>query len=433
MNNIDFGAPDSKRVISVLSFMRLFPKAIMLVLLVALSIPLWPIYWLGCIVLKRPPNVPRSTQVKCYLILTWTVRPPFPGLSFLMRIGLTLSIIQIVLRTPIVGVAWMIDEILYGNVLDKIQVNSPVFVISGGRSGSTQLTRYLEDDSRLAAPNILQCMFPYLWLWRLIPRTIGSVITPEKVRQLIQASMPSELWERHEANPFRADTFDGPFYSSHLHQFSLFLGPEIAATDFNFALIADHDRQIKGEDFLAFVDRIARKTLLYAGSTPDATNRRFFIKGHFLYSAQSLYKYYPDARFLTIIREPISRIQSGVNYLRVNPVDPVLGPVPWAWLGATLEKTEVDYCEVEQHWFTQKTNGHRCVIKFTEFANDLEMSMKKVHRCCFNSIELPAHIPPSHPERERKNYSINRSLNEIGIDESKLRNRLTSYIGWCEN
>lgn len=72
------------------------------------------------------------------------------------------------------------------------------------------------------------------------------------------------------------------------------------------------------------------------------------------HAAQALSDNYPDARFLTSIREPLSRIQSGVNCFRVNPADPVLRPVPRDWLGAGLEKIEVDYCKVEQEWSTQK-------------------------------------------------------------------------------
>jgi hypothetical protein len=432
VNTINFNAEDLERPSWVMSMMGLFPKAFLLILVTAVNLPLWPLYWLGCLILNRPPNVPRAAQAVRYLKLTWTVRPPYPGLSIFARIGLTMSIIQKVLGMPIVGLAWLIDEILYGKRLNGIQITAPIFVISAGRSGSTQMTRYLEDDPRLAAPNILQCMFPYLWLWRLIPRTLGRLVTPEKVRKMIQGTMPPELWERHEADPFRADTFDGSFYSFHMNHLALSLGPEVAVEDFTFAKLAPYDQKLKEEVFIEFVDRIARKTLLNAGPAADGTPWRFFLKGHFLYAAQALNDHYPDARFLTIIREPLSRIRSGVNYLRVNPADSVLGPVPWAWLGATLEITEADYCEIEQDWFTQQGHNHRYVIRFVDYVDYLEGTMKKVYSCCFDSDDLPPHVPIIHTERERQNYSINRTLAEVGIDESKMRERLAEYISWCQ-
>ncbi len=43
----------------------------------------------------------------------------------------------------------MLDELLYGKKLDQIPLEDPLLVISAGRSGSTQITRYLEDDPDL--------------------------------------------------------------------------------------------------------------------------------------------------------------------------------------------------------------------------------------------------------------------------------------------
>ena len=53
------------------------------------------------------------------------------------------------------------------------------------------------------------------------------------------------------------------------------------------------------------LDRIARKTLLFADPAPDGSPLRFFVKGHFLAAADALAAKYPDARFLTMIREPV--------------------------------------------------------------------------------------------------------------------------------
>jgi len=414
-------------------FVVLFvPRLIALFLLSAFTLPLWLLYWLGQLIWYRPPNVPRADQVRRYLSLTWTVQPPDPGLPFFARVWITLSIYQKWILTPVLGLAWLVDEMLYGRTLDEVEVHAPFFVISAGRSGSTQITRYLEADPSLEAPNIIQCMFPYLWLWRLAPRTIGRLISPEKVRQRIQATMPPELWERHEADPFKVDTFDGAFYSFHMNQLALSLGPETAVSDFNLARFEDYDRQTKERDFVDLVDRLARKTLLNAGTAPEGLPRHFLLKGHFLYAAQALSERYPDACFLTVIREPASRLRSAVNYMRVNPSDPVLGPTPWTWLGMGLSQTETDYCIAEMAWFTEETAARCCVIRFTEFVSQLRPAMEKVYRCCFESAELPAHIPSTHPPRERKHYSVNRSLGEIGIDEAAYRERLKKYIEWCQ-
>ena len=414
-------------------FLRIIPKLIFLLITIILVLPLLPIYWLGCLAWYRPPNVPYAQQMLRYLKHTWTVSPKNPVLPFFGRVWLSLSLLQFYISSPIRGIAWLLDELLYSNTLNKISIIRPFFVISAGRSGSTQITRYIEEDQRLVAPSILQCMFPYLWLWKLVPNTIGRIIKPEKVREMIKSAMPAELRERHETDPFRADTFDGAFLSFHFHRFSLYLGPEVAKEDFNMANIAPYDKQIKKNDFVRLVDRLARKSIYFSGASIEGKTPRFYLKGHFLFAAQSLCEYYQDACFLTVIREPISRIRSGINYMRVNPPDPVLGPVPWSWLTDTLIYTEVFYSNVEQKWFASEANCQRSVIRFTEFVDNLESSMKRVYQDCFNSDELPPHIPKNHPPREREHYTVNRTLSELGVDESDLKNKLSDYIDWCQS
>jgi hypothetical protein len=262
--------------------------------------------------------------------------------------------------------------------------------------------------------------------------------------------MPPELLERHEGDPFKTDTFDGAFYSFHFNALAYQLGSDVAAEELNFARFAPHNRELLEADFVRLLDRVGQKTLLYAGT--DGNLPRFFVKGHFLAAADALARRYPDACFLTVIREPVSRLRSAINYLRVNPADPVLGPIPWPWLTSALERTEVAYCEVEQAWFmcpsgtqpsgtqphgtepaaAQSAGPRRCVVRFSDFVEDLQGAMRHVYRTCWDVEELPPHIPARHPPRERKDYTVDRSLPELGIDPDALRARLASYIAWCE-
>jgi hypothetical protein len=276
-------------------------------------------------------------------------------------------------------------------------------------------------------------MFPYLWLWNLVTNSIGRFITPEKFQEMITKTMPPELLERHEMDPFRADTFDGAFLSFHLNRFALNLGPEVGKDDFNMAVAAPHDKYLKEQVFIRLVDQLARKTIYFSGRTFEGQPPRFYLKGHFLYAAETLSEFYPDANFLTVIRDPLSRLQSGINYMRVNPADPVLGPVPWSWLAETLTYTEVNYSQLEQVWFTQEDDVNRCVIKFTDFVNDLENVMGRIYSECFGIDELPEHVSKVHAPRERKNYSVNRSLIELDIDENEIKRKLRDYINWCQS
>jgi hypothetical protein len=345
---------------------------------------------------------------------------------------LTIAVFRKVVFAPILGLAWFLDELLFGRVLNSRQVIAPLIEVSAGRSGSTQLARYLEDDPRLIAPSLLQSLFPYLWLWKLAPYTIGRIVSPDAFRRWLERQLPQEFLERHEGDPFRTDTFDAAIYTTHFNSLAFNFGPDVAVEDFGFARIAPHNRTLWEVEFIQLFDRIARKMLAYAGSGIDGERRRFFVKGHFLCAADALDRKYPDASFICMIREPAARLQSAINYIRVNPHDSALGPPPWEWLADALTRTETDYCEVEQEWFSRKDGAKRYVIRFADFVADLQTAMLGVYGFYFSDTELPPHVPHEHPPRERKNYRINRSLADLGVDESQLKSRLASYIAWCK-
>lgn len=425
------GEPYHPRLSALPFTARLLLRGLGIGLLLGVTLGLWPLYGLGVLVWGSPPNVPRLAQAARYLRLIVTVRPPPPGLPVLMRVWLVLAVLRKLAVVPVWGLAWFLDELLYGRALDRTPLVAPLIEISAARSGSTQLARYLEQDPQLVAPSFLQSLFPYLWLWRIAPRTLGRFIDRETVRRKLEAAMPPEFLERHEGDPFLTDTFDVAFYTAHLNALALFLGPEVLADDFGFAGAALHNQRLWEHDFVRFLERVGRKTLLHAGPGPDGRPRRFFVKGHFLRAAEPLSRRLPDARFLTMIREPGPRLQSGVNFLRANPVSATLGHVPWTWLAEGLVRSEIAYCEQEQEWFSRREGPRRCVLRFAEYVRDLEGTMHEVYRECLDTEELPAHVPRQHPPRKRTQYLLDRSLAQVGVNEAELAARLAPYIAWC--
>ncbi len=278
---------------------------------------------------------------------------------------------------------------------------------------------------------MLKMMFPYLWFWRLISFTVGRWVSPDQVRHKLETKLPKAFLQRHELDPFRTDTFDAAIIGAHMNQLCLFLGPDVMVDDFGTGVIAPHNRALWETYFVDFVDRLGRKTLLDAGPGPDGKPRRLFIKGHFLAGAAPLAKRYPDARFLTVIREPAPRLQSAVNFLKADPMGGTMGSPPWTWLGVSLLRTEITYCDAEREWFERQDGVRRCVIRFSDYVRDLEGSMSTIYRDCLDTSPLPDHVPRQHPPRDRTNYILNRSLAQVGINEETLNQRLADYITWC--
>ncbi len=398
--------------------------------LFTLLLPLWLPYLTLVAAFGRPPNVPRRAQIGRYLGKAWSLPAAPSGLTFGRRGWITVLVLRKVATIPLWGIAWLLDELLYARRLDAVELRAPLFEISAGRSGSTQLARYLEDDATLAAPSLIQGFFPYLWMWKLAPRTLGRWLSKERVRHEFERRLPPEFVERHEGDPFRTDTFDAALYVAHLNHLSLFYGADFAVEDFATGRLVPHNRVLWEEDFVAILERIGRKRLVEAGPTLDGSARRLFVKGHFLAAAPALARRFPDARFLTVIRAPEKRLQSAINYLRVNPLDSTLGPPLWSCLVPAVVRSEIDYSDDELAWFTAPTGPRRCVIRFADYVADLQGTMKRIYAECLDG-PVPAHVPTEHPPRRRSQYRVDRSLPQLDVDVQALNARLAAYVAWC--
>ena len=415
--------PATPGVVAVVVLRQLVGIALALAALPALLLlylPLWLVY-------GRPPIVFSAARWAHLLRLTWTARASAPPIRASMRLRAVLDLIWQGLTAPFWGVCWLLDEVLYGRELARNPVTAPLLEISAARSGSTQLGHYLEEDPQLAAPSALQALMPFLWLWRLAAR--AGPARKARFRERLLGTFPPEFAQRHETEPFRTDTLDIPWFFYQLNVVARALGPDVLASDGLFGPNGPSDRTYWERDFVGFVDGLGRRTLAFAGPGPDGRPRRLFLKGHFLGGAPALERRYPDARFLTVVRTPGPRLRSEINFLRVSPPLMGLGYTPWAWLVPSILATEVDYCEAEMAFYA-RPGAARCVIRFDDYVRDLRGALRTVYRVCLDQETLPPHLPTEHEPRKRTDYLIDRSLEQLGIDEAALDQRLSAYLAW---
>jgi len=392
----------------------------------------WPLFLLGVAIWGWPPHLVRLPMAWQHFRRTLTVQPPFPGLPPLSRLWLLLRIFSKVAGLPMSGLAWFLDELLFGRTLSATPVDAPLLMLSAARSGSTQMGHYLEEDPELCAPVMLQIVFPHLWLWKLVVPTLGRLVSDEWLAARFDAAIPLEMKQRHEGHPLRTDTFDVLFLVHGTHLLSAMSGLQPMCDDIPFMGTADHNRGVWDVDFVRFMVRLGRKTVHFAGPAPDGRPRRLFVKGHFLESRDALARHWPKAHFLTTVRDPVKRLESMVNHLHANAVEEALGAPPWNWIAPFLEEAEAHYCEVEQVWFTQDDGVQRTVIRFSDYVDDLEGTMRLVYRRCLGHAELPPHVPTEHPPRERKNYLVHRTLEDLHIDRSAFATRMAAYAEWAK-
>jgi hypothetical protein len=405
---------------------RLLGFCLSVALLQAILAPLWLPFLLSVLRWGWPPNVATLDELRRYLGHTWRPislpdadgrRYPLPEEErppLRLRLWISCKLARQWATVPFWGLCWQMDELLYGATLDATPIVQPLIEISAARSGSTQLARYLEEDSRLCAPNGFQFMFPYRWLWGPFRATLGRILSPERIEHLFAATVPPEFHERHEGNPLRTDTFEAGFYLGHFIHLSPFLGPQILEREFGFASTDPAVVAMWEGPFTAWLDRIARKTLHLAADP----RRRFFVKGHFIRAAPALERLYPDARFLTMVRDPLPCLQSSVNFMRANWLDATLGPAPWRWVGPSVAAMHLEYHRAEQAWLDHPGPSARCVLRFGDYVADLPGTLSLVYRECLQ--EQAPELPATHPHRKRSDYQLNRNLAQAGIDEAKF-------------
>ena len=306
-------------------------RLLLLVAAVAVSSPAWLTYMLLRLGWPRPPQLPSLQRTGQHLYQVLTARPPDPGLPLAARFSILLDLLTRFVLSPFLGAASIVDDLLYGRQLDAVHIQAPLIELSAARSGSTRLARYLEVDPEVVAPSMLQMRLPFVWLWRLAAGPLGGLVSAERIRRLVEKDMPEEFLRRHEFDPFRTDTLEVVFGLSHHIDLIRCLGPEPFAASFSHSYKTTTNSEF-WSDALAFIDRVGRKALFFAG--PEA--KRLMIKGHFLAIADDLALAYPNARFLNVVRRPESRLQSFINFHRSNPSDelaqcPGSGswPTPW--------------------------------------------------------------------------------------------------------
>jgi hypothetical protein len=202
-------------------------------LLIPLGVLFWPPYLLLRLGFSRPPLLAPPARFAHIARLLLRTPVPAPGLSPLDRWRLLLDLAVTFALAPVQGLAWMLDELLYGRELARTRVERPLFEVSAWRSGSTRLGHLLCDDPNLAAPAMAQMVLPYLWLWRLARLLLGRRVDREAITRRVRASVPPAFAERHEIDPWRTDTYDVLFYRHQLVPYALMLGPAAGAGEFS--------------------------------------------------------------------------------------------------------------------------------------------------------------------------------------------------------
>jgi hypothetical protein len=141
---------------------------------------------------------------------------------------------------------------------------------------------------------------------------------------------------------------------------------------------------------------------------------------------------YPDASFLTVIRDRKQRMTSLMNFMitcRLIVADTSVVPTKQNILdvGETIMRTEPDYIEKEKEFFAGE-GKRKIAVPFEDYVKDVGRVLETVYGVVNGKGgAVPDDIKEAmvkgkegHTNRAKMKYHIKLSLAEFGIDEAKL-------------
>ena len=424
-----------------------FSSALMNIVILCLTTLLWippsticlPVFLLGWLVWGQPPTIPIWSRILRYFTAVFTEGTPEDTVVFSNRVMIFVLLLNLVVKIPVNGVCWFVDELLYP-AYHKVDIKEPVFFITAPRSGSTQLAQYLEDDKdNFISPTVGEAMLPYIWFWKLILPTLDRFGIKQ---QHLQDTAPFgvEAKKRHEYNFSKTDTWDGLVNSWHISLYSWCLGTAFFNWGFSYAKLVEPIDEKFYSSFLLFTNHVMRKVMYLRGSP----KQRVLLKGHFLLAAEALKEQYPKSKFFVVVRQPLDRFRSDINLIKVisadGPHTKVWGLFPPSWkvICNYVITTQIPYCKQEM-LFYKGDHENRLAISFATYVNNLSATLQSIYSFC--NIPIPDHVlskavklqKTTHDRSKLKaNYNpdFNRSLASLGVDEGKVREHLKEYMEW---
>ena len=402
-----------------------------------------PLYLPGLFIWGRPPIIPSWSRFFRYLTAVCMEGKPEDNVVFTNRILVFLLIVDTVIKSPVNGVCWFIDELLYHSY-HNTEIKDPIFYISGLRSGSTQMTEYLADDKD-SFINLLciEGLFPFIWVWRLVVPVIKMLGLDKHIEDQF---LGKELKKRHNFNLFKSESLGVILGLRHMNFFSFVLGISFFKWGFSFSNLSDHptDEEFP-KCFVEFTDLVMKKLMYHRGSP----KKRVLIKGHFMFAAKALAQRYQSAKFITMIRDPVERFHSSLNFLKLSSDDgppyKVHGffPITWRVVRDYIVETQICYCEEEMLFYNQseESKNNKLALSFASYVNNLPGTLQHIYS--FLNISLPVEVLSNattlqgtthNYTKKRSMYDpkYSRSLSSVGVDEEKLKNHLADYIKWMK-
>ena len=271
--------------------------------------------------------------------------------------------------------AFLLDEIFFRSYRQQ-KVEAPVFIIGNFRSGSTLLQRLIAQDSEhmtamktweiYLAPSITQRKI-LKWASRVDSQFFGN-----RFKRMLMKTDDSSLGEipMHRVGLWEVDEDEGILMHNNTSTFSMFVFPFMDAIEpylyFDTAMPVDEKRMT-----MDFYYRMVQKHMyLNDGKCYIAKNPAFSVK------IDSLREYFPDAKFIYLVRNPVDMLASKTSFFSFI----------WHYFGTPLEDYPFrqELLDLTQHWYSYSLNqlttlpeSEYLILKYDLLVGSLEQSIKR--------------------------------------------------------
>jgi len=434
---------DHKHPKLILALLPIILQCFMTPLWLIVSVSCLPLYVMGLFIWGLPPILPAwSTFRKCFTAV-FTDGKPADNIPWTNRVLLFLLFLDTLIKVPVNGVCWYIDELVYC-AYHKVNIEEPVFMMTAPRTGSTQLSGYLQDDTEnFIAPTAMETMFPYIWVWKIFVPIAIKLGLDKRLQNF--SIFGQESFKRHVAVLLKPDTWDFLLRFWHFGVISFYLDASFFCWGFSFSKL--DDPHCHHEDFfqrfVPFTDCMMKKVMYYRGNP----KQRILIKGHFVVNASTFERQYPKGKFFAVVRNPLDCISSYINLLKAavedGPGKTMYGlyPATWKVIRDHVIRTQVPFCQQKMSFYKVPMDN-KLVIPFTMYVNNLSATLQCIYSLC--NIPVPDDVMSKAVRMQKTthdytklrasyNSKFTKSLASLGVNERKLRERLSEYIEWMNS
>ena len=258
-------------------------------------------------------------------------------------------------------------------------------MITGLRSGSSQLNEYLTDDTKnFIAPTVADGMFPYIWVWKLFVPILARLRLQEYFYN--NSLFGTEGNKHHQFVFLKPETWGFMLHSWRFGCCEFCLGSSFMIWGHSFARIPEPIDEHLVWNFLPVTDCMMKKVMYYRGKP----KQRMLLKGHFLLNAKNIEQQYPKAKLFVVVRDPVKRLCSSINFMKVMAEESKtfqgFFPATWRIIRDWAVHTQVPYCEQEMSFFKEPADN-KLVIPFTMYVNNLSATLQRIYSFC--NIPIP--------------------------------------------